>query len=309
MPFRRALPLLLAASILPACVGTAPRRAPPRPASRPPTKASALRDGASGAPTTLRAFLDRAEDADLVVFGEHHDDAVGSRHELEVLEGLAEAKRPVALAMEFFERDQQADLDAYLAGKLPEAEFRERTARSKGYEKSHRPLVEWAKGHGVPVIAANAPRRLVTAYRKSALGYEEWKASLPEADRGLLPRTTEVLEDAYKERFLALMGPERGPRLFKAQALWDDAMAEAIADFRQAQPERRVMLVVGAFHARGRGGVVTKFLRRRPFDGVALLSMAHGRGHDLAVEPEDLGSADALLLVPPEAAAPPKATP
>ncbi|MHC5011278.1 MAG: ChaN family lipoprotein [Planctomycetota bacterium] len=269
-----------------------------QPSAPTPKRVFAFYDGATGAPSDVDAFLASARNADLVVFGELHSNPVGARFEREVLVALGRMDRPVALAMEFFEADTQAALDAYLAGTLDRAAFVEQTKRAPDYDRTHGPLVDWAKENGVPVIAANGPRRLVSGYRKAEQEYETYLASLTEDDRNLLPSTTTVIRDAYWERFAALMG-DRAESFFLSQSLWDDAMAESIADFRDDHPDHRVLLVVGAFHTTGRLGTVTKYLLRRPDDRVAVLTMNMNDQPLLPFSEEDRGSGDIVLLVPP----------
>ena len=92
---------------------------------------------------------------------------------------------------------------------------------------------------------------------------------------------------------------------FRGQTLWDDAMAESIARYRDANPGHRVLLVVGAFHVAGRLGTITKVLARRPGDRVALLTMGAAEEPDLPFAEEDRGAGDAVLKVhPPEKEAP-----
>jgi uncharacterized iron-regulated protein len=98
------------------------------------------------------------------------------------------------------------------------------------------------------------------------------------------------------------MGPERGPRLLKGQSLWDDAMADSVADFRAAHPDHRVLLVVGGFHVAGRLGTITKFAERRPGDRVRLVVMSQGKPPDLPFDPEDRGEGDLVLTVAPPGA-------
>jgi uncharacterized iron-regulated protein len=252
---------------------------------------------ADGATTNFAAVLAGVADVDLVAFGELHDHAVGSRQELALLTGMAAQPRPVALAMEFFEADHQAALDQYLAGAIDEPTFRTRTDRDARYDASHRPLIELCKQRRIPVIAANAPRRLVTGYRKSgAPSYEAYLSSLSAADRGYMPRSSVPPDDEFKVRFMKFMGPIRGPAYYRSMALWNDAMAESIADFRVAHPEHRVLLVVGGFHVAGRLGAVTQYLARRPGDRVSVLLMQPTEG-PMRLPAEEYGEGDVVLKV------------
>lgn len=313
----------LARAAAPAPASPAP--AAVRPAERPPARAEAWYLG-DGTPTDLEGALAAVSDADLIAFGELHGHPAGAAAQLALLRRLAADGRPVALAMEFFERDTQAVLDAYLRGEVPSEQLRKEARLGPDYPHTHGPLIDFCRERGIPVIAANAPRRLVTAYRKSGADFEAFRGAQPDGDRAWLPRETSVLEDAYRERFLALMGPERGPAFFRSQSLWDDAMAEAVADFRAARPAHRVLLIVGGFHVAHGEGTLTKYRLRRGKDEVRILLMspAPAPASDLAFLPADLGSADVVLKVrmrhaprpnpqgpqpTPPAAPPAKATP
>lgn len=258
-------------------------------------KEHAFFDG-EGKPVELAGFIAGLADVDLVGFGEFHNHAVGSEVELAVLTGMAAQARPVALAMEFFEADQQAALDEYLAGASDESDFRRRTRRDAKYDDSHRPLIEFARAHGIPVIAANAPRALVTAYRKSGQPYQAWLATRSEAERAALPASSIPPDDEFKARFLATMGPERGRAFYPSMCLWNDAMAEAAAEFRATHPEHRVLLVVGGYHVARHLGVVTQYLARRPGEVVKVLLMSLAEG-PMAFAAADRGEGDVILKV------------
>ncbi|MBK9127228.1 MAG: ChaN family lipoprotein [Phycisphaerales bacterium] len=148
----------------------------------------------------------RCEAADVVFFGEEHNDSVCNQYQAQLLCGLLHDIRPTALAMEFFEADTQTALDAYLVNATPELEFREQTRQGRAYVRTHRPLIEIARTARVPVIAANAPRQLVRGYRLSGESFEDYVAGLPPADRRWLPERSEYLTGPYEERFFELMG-------------------------------------------------------------------------------------------------------
>ncbi len=272
-------------------------------------------DGQSGRQISFAEVVRRASRADVVLFGEEHADVVCNQIEAQLLYALAGQRRPLALALEFFEADTQAALDAYLTGRLDEAAFREQTRQTRAYVLSHRPLIELCRMAHLPVVAANAPRRLVSAFRKSGLSYEEYRAGLEPTEQRWLPTSNEYVGGTYEVRFFDLMTqhepaapttqpttqpapgaevatsqPSSAPTanavptsapaeeatagqnstrsFYWSQLLWDQALAESLAHFRQRYPTHRIMLVVGSFHVAHTGGTVTKFLRRRPLDRV-----------------------------------------
>lgn len=61
------------------------------------------------------------------------------------------------LSLEQFERDVQGVLDEYLAGRIGERALTERGRAWDNYGPSYRPLLLFARDHGLPVIAAEAP--------------------------------------------------------------------------------------------------------------------------------------------------------
>lgn len=162
-------------------------------------------DGRTGRPLDFYEVARRCGRAEVVLFGEEHNNAVCNQLEAQLLHALLRAGRPWALAMEFFEADTQDALNAYDRGRLDEPAFLKITKRRADYLDSHRSLIELCRATHTPVIAANAPRGLVRAYRKSGQSYEDFRAGLPPEDQRWLPVTNSELEDDYRDRFAALM--------------------------------------------------------------------------------------------------------
>jgi uncharacterized iron-regulated protein len=358
-------------------------------------------DGDTGRPLRFNDVVQRCRGADVILFGEQHGNPVCNQLEAQLLYGLLNTGRPMMLAMEFFETDMQATLEAYLAGRLAEPDFLELSNRRSFYLETHRPLIELCRVSRVPVTAANAPRRLVTQYRKSELSYDEYRAGLEPADRQWLPADNEYLAGDYRDRFAELMQehnaglkpasqptsqlasqpatqaasqptsyPASAPstsqpheplvsqpvsrpadeladekpasmptdalatmpttsaatmpasmpgsmptsmpggmpalppwqELYKAQLLWDQAMSESVADFRDRYPNRRVMLVVGGFHVARDGGTVQKLRRRRPDDKLLSIVFRDSPNGQFTFDEEDRGAGDIIIygLTPPE---------
>ncbi len=116
-------------------------------------------DGEGGA----RSFADvvaAIADAEAVLVGETHDDAVGHGVETQILVRGAQRvgavsqgggpSRTVILSLEMFERDVQYVLDEYLAGLITEDQFKRSARPWDRYDTDYRPMVEFARAHEHP---------------------------------------------------------------------------------------------------------------------------------------------------------------
>jgi uncharacterized iron-regulated protein len=223
----------------------------------------------------FEAMVAQLATADLVFLGEQHNDPRTHQLQAAVLEGIARRRSgPTTLALEMFERDVQGPLDAYLAGTMGEADFLAASRPWPNYATDYRPMVEFAKAKGWPVVAGNVPRRLASLVARRGLAAVD---SLPAADRAFVARDLACPRDAYWERFKGVMGDMSGHgtpmradqveamvwRTYEAQCIKDETMGEAVAAAHSA----RGALVIhanGSFHSDYRLGPVPRARRRAP---------------------------------------------
>lgn len=238
----------------------------------------------------LGEIVDELAAQDVVFLGEEHDNEVGHFQHAALLRSIHERRDAVVLSMEMFERDVQHVLDRYLGGEIDEATFLAESRPWSNYETDYRPMVEYAKQHGLPVIAANAPHEAVRAFMRAETdatdGMEHVAAS------------TTAPRDAYWHRFVEAMGEHSGldetkmANFYRAQCLRDDTMAESVVRALDANPGAIVIHVCGKFHAERGLGTVERVAARRPGVRYKVLTMESGpmvrRG----------GDADYTLLVP-----------
>ena len=211
-------------------------------------------------------MIARLRDNQVVFVGETHIDEVTHRVELALLKGLHQSGRSVVVTLEMFGRDRQGILDDYLAGSISEDEFLAGSDPWNNYETGYRPIIEWARNAGVPVIAANVPRPV---WRKVAFGGglealdEESRATIAEQ---LLPNS-----DRYWQRYdrtvrghgHAPAGQSPEDRLEKVQSLWDNTMAESVVRALDEYPEALVVHINGGFHTLEGDGVAHQVRLRR----------------------------------------------
>ncbi|HKJ91514.1 MAG TPA: ChaN family lipoprotein, partial [Longimicrobiales bacterium] len=143
------------------------------------------------------------------------------------------------------------------------------------YRTDYRPLVEFAKAHGLPVIAANAPRRYVDMVARH--GREALDSLSAQALAYLPPLPYGKASPAYRDQWIATIsevmkqeGMKCGVPVAHAdappgshaamghqldsQVLWDATMAYSIAQYLTARPDALVLHMVGGFHVeRGTG--------------------------------------------------------
>jgi uncharacterized iron-regulated protein len=248
--------VLLGLVLLGACAASAPR-----------SRFVDLRSAAEHEVTPGQVIDDLAA-ADVVVLGEEHDNEDVHRAYLRIIEGLYKKRSNMVISMEMFERDVQPILTEYVFGTASESAFLAAARPWPNYKTDYRPVVEFAKVHGIPVIAANTPRDLARAVAKG--GLEAAKGSPYAAANVATPK------DEYWEAFKGAMtehgsmtADESTVELFyAAQCLKDDTMAESIVERlrkeRADRPDTILVHLCGRFHSDYRRGTVARILSRDP---------------------------------------------
>ena len=225
-----------------------------------------------GREVKLEEIIAALDKADVLFVGETHDDAIAHALEAELLRRADERfaqRRAVALSLEMFERDVQTVVDEYLGGLITERHFLLSSRPWNNYETDYKPLVEYARAHHLPVIAANAPARYVS--RVSAQGAQSLASLSKEARAWLPPLPFPEASAAYAAKFNQFMSggmaatpagaqqpaanPHGGAHLLEAQTLRDASMAYAISEFLKRGRDPLVVQVNGTFHSEERMGV------------------------------------------------------
>jgi len=236
-----------------------------------------------GLPASLDAIVEAAGRTDVVFLGEQHDDSLGHTLQLALLRRIHErhgATRYVTLSMEMFETDVQTVLDEYLAGLITEPHFLRASRPWDNYARDYRPMVEYAKAHALPVVAANAPRRYVNRVsRRGPASLDSLWSDVRAAYLPPLPYPAPT--PAYRSKWDALMGggAAHGPaaagpsNALMAQALWDATMGHRIAGALARVPNTLVVHPVGAFHVERNVGTPDALRHYRPGVRVLVVTM------------------------------------
>ena len=172
-----------------------------------PPRSLTIHQGDMGTPTAFADLISTGlECADVIVMGEEHDDILGHRLQREIVLELIRNRPGLVIGLEMLERDKQDAVDAYMHGEMDgEAllvELHEAPEARANFSRFSLPMLELARAHDIPVLAANAPRRYVKRARIE--GYDALR-SLPEEEQDLFTLPETLDEGAYRDRLKALM--------------------------------------------------------------------------------------------------------
>jgi uncharacterized iron-regulated protein len=208
-----------------------------------------------GAPNSDELFWESIEQADVVYFGETHDNSADHQQEVDLVRGLLKRKVRFAIGWEMFDISQQTAMDAWashaisLAGMLAETDFQ----RHWGiYSPAYEQILRMAGKAGVPNLALNALPELPP---KIARG-----EPLTTKEKAMVPIGFTATEAGYRN-FVAMMGGHPGMNeadlrhFFAAQNIWDQTMASRILGFKAKNPKTLLLVLTGRGHVSGGFGV------------------------------------------------------
>lgn len=233
--------------------------------------------------------------ADIVLFGELHDNSIDHWLELQVAKDIYALQPDLALGFEMFEADDQIVLKEYLNGTIEERHLLNEAKIWDNYNNDYRPLIEFAKEKKLPAIASNIPRRYANlVYRK---GIESLQALPEEAKQWIapLPMDIDLTLPGYKG--MMSMGGHQpsgsSENMAKSQATKDATMAYFIL-----KNKRTIILHFnGAYHSQNFEGI-NWYLKKA--DPKLKIVTIHSAEQDTLDKLEDASknTADYIICIP-----------
>jgi len=262
--------------------------------------APAAADAAWHAPAVVRGaeglnfegLVAKLAEQRVVMIGEVHDRYDHHLNQLELVCRLHRRHADLAIGLEFFQQPFQDPLDAYLDLRIDTAQM---LAQTEYYDRWHfdyrlyAPILEFARGRGIPVLALNAPQEI------SSKVAQEGISGLSEAERAQFAAQLDRDVPGYRERLQAVFDehPEiqymNFENFVEAQLIWDESMAERAARYLEAHPDAYLVVLAGDGHVT-RSGIPARFTRR---SGVEAVSVLQG-------EPKEVGPEDADYVLASE---------
>ncbi|QNK61477.1 ChaN family lipoprotein [Pedobacter sp. PAMC26386] len=212
---------------------------------------------------SLEELVKNIKNADVLFFGEEHNDSIGHLLEAQVFSRMIIAYPGTALSLEMFATDVQPVINEYLASVISEKNFI-KEARAWNNYKDYKPLIELAKQNKAEVIGANAATRYSNAVTFSGL---EKLNDFPAASKVFLPPLPiDTATGRYLEKFIETLGGHDmgGMKIYQTQNLWDASMAWSIAKYAQLNPKKKILQVNGRFHSDEHLGIMGQLKKYAP---------------------------------------------
>ncbi len=268
----------------------------------------------NGVPSTLDAAAKELAGADVVFFGEQHDDRQAHALERALLERLYAQRPRLTLSLEMFERDVQGVLDEYLHGYITETHFLQSARPWPNYKEDYRPLIEFCREHRIPVVAANAPRRYVNIVSRKG---QTALTDLPKSSRTYLAPLpyAMTLPPEYDRQLTEIFGGNHDsapgkpapvaqpgmpdPALLKqAQGLWDATMADSIARTVRANRGRQILQINGAMHSDSSFGIAARLHEISPRLRIKVVTVRPDTGYPALPSGLAPGLVDIIAVTP-----------
>jgi len=202
---------------------------------------------------SLSDIIPDLKSAKLVFIGELHDQELHHQAQLEVIRRLYESGVPVAVGLEMFRRDSQAQLDRWVKGEITEEAFQKIYFDNWSLPWNlYRDIFVFARDHKIPLVGLNVPRETTRQIAREGF------ASLTPEQLGDMPAVSCVVDDAYAAFIRRSLGMHAHggmdfTRFCEAQLFWDTAMAWNALRFLKDHPTSTMVVIAGNGHAWKRG--------------------------------------------------------
>ena len=205
--------------------------------------------------------LDKAE---IIFFGEFHNNPISHWMEYEITKDLAERNpEGLILGAEMFESDNQLILNEYIDSLISKKKFEAEMRLWPNYKTDYKPLLDYALKNKFKFIATNIPRRYASIVYTD--GFEGLDKLSNEAKSYIapLPIVYDTTVSCYAKMFEE---PEKmkhfNPNIVKSQALKDATMSHFI--LKNLEDGKKFIHYNGSYHSDYYEGIIWYLKKEKP---------------------------------------------
>jgi uncharacterized iron-regulated protein len=224
---------------------------------------------------TVSEVLEKVADKKIIYVGEIHDRFAHHLVQLNIIKELHRRGKKIAIGMEMFQRPIQKGIDDYIAGRIDERAFLRGTEYFQRWRfdyNYYRPILQFAREAGIPVVALNAPREVTDKVSQGGLD------ALSEGEKKNIATQLDFSDATYREKLKKVFDEHKefGSRNFdsfhQVQVVWDETMAESIDSFLKENPNTLMVVLAGSGHLSFGSGIPQRVFRRNGYPQAIILN-------------------------------------
>jgi len=228
-------------------------------------------------------FITYLTNVQIVYLGERHGRKTDHLFQLKVAKALLERGIELAIGLEMVMRSRQKVLDRWIAGEITEEELLNQLEWEKlwGHDFSYYRDIFWfAREEKIPLIALNAPPGLVKKVANYGLN------SLLPGEKEYIAKEIDLTNQEHREfvereferhkAFEEIKG-KKFNYFYEAQCVWDETMAETIAEYLKKHPNKHLLVLTGKGHIIYKFGIPERAYRRLPTSYLTVIPISSGK--------------------------------
>lgn len=249
-----------------------------------------------GKEVKFETIVKDSKKSEVIFFGELHNNSIAHWLQLQVLKTLHENEKNVILSGEFFERDDQLNIDEWFAGKMTDKNFEAEAKLWNNYLIDYKPLMMFAKKNNIPFVASNVPRKYASMVSRKGLATLD--SLNEEAKMYIAPLPIEV--DKTLPGYVGIKdmmhgSPMNPDFMVEAQAIKDATMAYSLFEF--LGKGYTIYHINGSYHYNNYEGIIWYLKKAHPNTSILTIATVEQEStKDL--EEKSKGIADFIIVLP-----------
>ena len=224
---------------------------------------------------TRAKVVERLQASRIVLVGEYHKTVRHHQAQLDVIKMLHQSGKPIAIGMEMFRNDSQAELDQWVSGELSEDAFQPIFDDNWNHGwQFYRDILVYARNQMIPVIGLNVPRDITRQVARD--GFQ----SLSAEQKAALSDITCRVDAEYMAYIRKAYGSHAHGNLdfiyfCEAQLVWDNAMTTHALAYLKKKPDVVMVILAGTGHVR-KQAIPAQILKRQTLPMTVILPEVPG---------------------------------
>ena len=187
------------------------------------------------AAVSFEELLEDIETSRVIYVGENHTSQESHKIQLEIIQALFQKFPNLAVGMEMFDHSYQDVLDQWSAGKLDQGDFLRKVHWYANWRYDfalYKDILDFIKDNRLRLVGLNIPNHIPPKIREGGI------ESLRDDEKKHLPQQIDLSNTGHRDYVQKVFEAHRHhfsgevdfENFYAAQSVWEDAMAEAIAE-------------------------------------------------------------------------------